>query len=95
MRLWNRADDNYQTRDFVVIATSDADAGMPAAILKRAFEPLFATTAEDAVTKVREFEQSVRLLESSLCRQPAISASRSRTAIGDETTDRNRVHSSV
>jgi hypothetical protein len=38
MPLWNRADDNYPTRDFVVIAISDPDSGMSAAILKRAFE---------------------------------------------------------
>jgi hypothetical protein len=39
MRVWNRADDNYRIRDFVVIAISLTDSGMYAAILKRAFEP--------------------------------------------------------
>jgi hypothetical protein len=95
MPLWNRADDNYPTRDFVVNAISDTDTGMSAAILKRAFEPFYATTAEDTVTKVRGFEQCIRQLESSPCRQPPISVSHSRTTIGEETADRNRVHSSA
>ncbi len=67
---------------FVVIAISDNDSGMSAAILKRAFEPFFATTAEDTVTKVRGFGQCVRQLESSPCCQPPTSASHSRTTIG-------------
>jgi hypothetical protein len=95
MPLWNRADDDCPTGDFVVIAISDTDSGMSAEILKRPFEPFYATTAEDTVTKARGFEQCVRQLESSPCSQPPISASHSRTTIGDETAARNRVHSSV
>jgi hypothetical protein len=95
MRVWNPADDDCPTGDFVVIAISDTDAGMSAAILKRAFEPVFATTAEDTVTKVRGFEQCVRQLESNPCCQPSISANHSRTTIGDEIAACNRVHSSV
>ena len=95
MPLWNRADDNYPTRDFVVNAISDTDTGMSAAILKRAFEPFYATTAEDTVTKVRGFEQCIRQLESSPCCQPPLSASHFRTTIADETAACNWVHSSV
>ena len=84
--LWNRADD-WPPVDFVVIAISDTDFGMWAAVLKRAFEPFF------AMTKVREFEQSVWLLESSRCRQPPISSGLPSSAIGG-TADRKRVHSS-
>jgi hypothetical protein len=90
MPLWNRADDNYPARDFV-----DTDSGMSAATLKRAFEPFFATTAKDTVTKVRRFEQCVRQLESSPCGQPSISVNHSRTTIGVETAACNWVHSSV
>jgi hypothetical protein len=68
---------------------------MSAATLKPAFEPFFATTAEDMVTKVRGFEQCIRQLENSPCCQPPISANHSRITIGDETAARNRVHSNV
>ena len=95
MPLWNRADDNYPTRDFVVNAISDTDAGMSAAILKRAFEPFYATTAEDTVTKGWGFEQCVRQLESSACCQPPISSRHYSSIVGDETADRNRGRSSV
>jgi hypothetical protein len=51
MRVWNPADDKRPPRDFVVIAISDTEPGMSAAILKRAFEPFYATTSEDTVMK--------------------------------------------
>ena len=77
-----------------MIAISDTNSGMWAAVLKRAFEPFFAMTAEDVVTKVRELEQCVPLLESSRWRQPRISSGLSSSAIGDGTADRERMHSS-
>jgi hypothetical protein len=95
MPAWNPADDDCPTGDFVVIAISDTDSGMSAAILKRAFEPFFATAAQDTVTKGWGFEQCVRQLESSRCRQAPISDSHFHTTIGEETADRNRVHSSA